>query len=547
MIRFHGPQATHLRRDGLIGDWKLKRTSETTKAMTFLDTFDWRLHKRGMELCVIQQKGKARSIALVNSEGHELVARLPGRRLPSWADELSGDGGDAAMMIAAQVAAGIKRRALLPMGKVQLKQTQIALLDDLEKTIAHISIATPIHDNGLPATQSAAAGIKPLRGYEDEVRAFLKAADIDIDDDVGQPDLLTLAAQQVGRAPLDYQSKINVPMVADDDARTAALKTLRSLMAVLEQNINPVIEDIDQDFLHHFRVACRRIREALSVFRSAFPDDRVQHFRQEFGWVTKVTNVTRDSDVYLLALDGFREQLTEGLADGLDPFETWLRRRRSSSLGAVRRALRSDRFQTLLVEFHRFLEEQEAAALTEGAARPAKQLGDKRIWKIFRRMYAGSRALTDASPEDDVHDIRKLGKKLRYGLEYFKTLYEPDDIGAVITELKALQAVLGDFNDYCVQSHDLEQFAKLIAAGQASDVPPQTLLTLGALIDILNKQRAEARIQCDVAFEQFASEANRKAYRKLFRNKAEDIEPLALDVSAEEQSLAAQETTDQAQ
>jgi CHAD domain-containing protein len=74
---------------------------------------------------------------------------------------------------------------------------------------------------------------------------------------------------------------------------------------------------------------------------------------------------------------------------------------------------------------------------------------------VLRR---GSR-ITDASPAEDLHDLRKWTKELRYLLETLPPTTDPADARAVIKELKALQDVLGTFQDSETQREALHSLA----------------------------------------------------------------------------------------
>ena len=67
--------------------------------------------------------------------------------------------------------------------------------------------------------------------------------------------------------------------------------------------------------------------------------------------------------------------------------------------------------------------------------------------------------IDDDSPDEALHRLRIDAKKLRYLLEFFRALYPPKEIGAVVGALKSLQDNLGDFNDLSVQQGAMRGFA----------------------------------------------------------------------------------------
>jgi CHAD domain-containing protein len=116
---------------------------------------------------------------------------------------------------------------------------------------------------------------------------------------------------------------------------------------------------------------------------------------------------------------------------------------------------------------------------------------------------------------EQLHELRKDCKKLRYLMEFFASLYAPDALGPLIGALKDLLDILGEHQDLAVQAQHLEGFAERMAAeGRA---PARTLLALGALVGRLMERRAQVRAEYAAAFAAFEAAENRAAYRALFK------------------------------
>jgi len=79
-------------------------------------------------------------------------------------------------------------------------------------------------------------------------------------------------------------------------------------------------------------------------------------------------------------------------------------------------------------------------------------------------MVKAGGAIDGETPAERLHDVRILGKKLRYLLEFFRSLYAEEEIDIAIKELKRLQDNLGDFNDYEVQGAAMGRFAEELAS-----------------------------------------------------------------------------------
>jgi CHAD domain-containing protein len=118
-----------------------------------------------------------------------------------------------------------------------------------------------------------------------------------------------------------------------------------------------------------------------------------------------------------------------------------------------------------------------------------------------------------ASPAKALHDLRKSCKKLRYLMEFFQSLYAEEHIKQLIKNLKGLQEVLGDFQDYAVQEENLKLFSEEM---MELKIPANTFLAMGVLIQDLDAHRCKAREEFASKFEVFKQEENRLTFKLLF-------------------------------
>jgi CHAD domain-containing protein len=122
-------------------------------------------------------------------------------------------------------------------------------------------------------------------------------------------------------------------------------------------------------------------------------------------------------------------------------------------------------------------------------------------------------AITVASPPEALHDLRKSCKKLRYLMEFFQSLYAEEKIKLLIKNLKGLQEVLGDFQDYAVQEENLKLISEEM---MALKIHANTFLAIGVLIQDLDAHRSKAREDFASRFEVFKQEENQLTFKLLF-------------------------------
>ena len=252
-------------------------------------------------------------------------------------------------------------------------------------------------------------------------------------------------------------------------ARAALQAVLLQLLDTLEANVAGTIRDIDTEFLHDLRVAVRRTRSALKLAGDVLPASLPARFRPEFKWLGDLTTPTRDLDVYLLGYDEMAAALVSAAPAELEPFHAHLARRRVIEQRALARGLRSARFSRLACDWR--------GALT-GLTVPSRRRARPRTWPpggcAGRTGGCSARAGRSARtpPPDDLHDLRKRCKELRYLLEIFASVFDPQAYQRALKDLKGLQDCLGEFQDRQVQQQELREFADQMIASRAQSPAP---------------------------------------------------------------------------
>ncbi|HEY7746233.1 MAG TPA: CHAD domain-containing protein [Desulfuromonadales bacterium] len=296
----------------------------------------------------------------------------------------------------------------------------------------------------------------------------------------------------------------------------AVRRILQNLLEAMAANEEGTCAARDPEFLHDFRVAVRRTRAALSQIKGVLPAPVLERFRPEFAWLGEITGPTRDLDVFLLRFEGYRESLPEEFREALEPFGRFLEAHHRTEQRRLAGELASPRYRQLKREWADFLAAPGEPETPPDAGRPVAEIAGKRIRKVLRRALREGEAIGDDSPPEDLHELRKTCKKLRYLLEFFRSLYPPQKVARLINALKTLQDNLGDFQDLQVQSAALQKFADQMAA--EGEIPPRSLLAMGMLIDGLQHRQRQARDAFEGRFAEFSREKNLRLFSELFSN-----------------------------
>ena len=503
--------------DRLSGLFRLGPEAGSADERTFFDTFDWRLYGAGY-LLWSEGRGRGRRLMLADRDTRRVVA---GGLRPSklvFSDDLPLE------RMRATLAPVMEMRALLPVATVEITRTRYPLLDDNAKTVArleidHYRVST---DGGTVVNLPLEVVLNAVRGYEDcleEAQATLSELS---EMQPSHRDLLSLALAARGRRPMEYSSKLDISLEPGMRADMAAVRIHRHLLDTLEANMEGTLNDVDSEFLHDLRVAVRRTRSALSQIKGVFEPEVAQRFAPEFGWLGSVTGPTRDLDVFLLEFDKYRDSLPAAQRGDLAPFHEFLIRHQRKAQRALRRHLRGERCTGLLAGWRAFLEQPLPAVvpLAPNGIRPVEEVASARIWRMYRRVLREGRAIGPDSPAEDLHELRKSCKKLRYLIEFFQSLYPEAPIKALVKTLKKLLDNLGEFQDLEVHADHLRDFTGQMM--REDEVPLDTLLAMGGLVTGLLQRQGRARDDFAHRFSQFDTAENRATYKALFKQHPEE-------------------------
>jgi triphosphatase len=242
---------------------------------------------------------------------------------------------------------------------------------------------------------------------------------------------LPFAAVRAAEAPLSPR------MGVSEGFRAIAWSCLGQLLG----NCGEVVRSGDPDAIHQSRVAIRRLRAAFSLFGHSVADARSPIFRAEWNATAASLGPARDLHVLIERVEA---AVAESGADA-DELLQRLRGQRAAATRAAQAALAGTAFQHLLVRFAEWLERGMPEAEEPLTAFAGDVLGRR------RRKLAKARPLT-ALPDDDLHDLRIKGKKLRYAAEFFAALY-PDEKSAKAR--RQFGKALGKLQDHLGSVHDL--------------------------------------------------------------------------------------------
>lgn len=308
-----------------------------------------------------------------------------------------------------------------------------------------------------------------------------------------------------------------------DEAATcgqAVCQILSGLLDALTLNEAGARAAADITCLHDYRVAIRRARVVVGRFGEIMPAEAAAYFSSELRWLGQLTGPLRDADLQLAALRQHHKWLPVELISSLQPLHEYLQQNQKSEHGKFVRVLTDDRYVQFIAYWRAFAAKGHADWSNQAWALFAEAAGAD-IWRLYRKMVRQGRKIGPDSPAEVLHELRKDGKELRYLIEFFDMTTPDHEALNLLRQLRRLQTVLGDHQDFEVQADTLLQFGKQLGLGRSRFY--KTFLALGILAGRLNALQADARDKFAACFEKFSSKRSKRDFRALC--KKQESEP----------------------
>jgi CHAD domain-containing protein len=306
-----------------------------------------------------------------------------------------------------------------------------------------------------------------------------------------------------------------VPQVSIDRSTPAAALLVTewsAYLAAMRANLPGVLDDVDTEFLHDFRVAVRRTRSTLKLGRPVLPQEVTDRWEPAMKWLSALTTPVRDLDVHQLDLPVMAGWLVAADPDDLQTFAVQLRRRRSAARRSLVRGLRSARFRRVLSGWEDVLADFSRLPRAQATRLTAGELAYRSIGRRYQRVMRDGAAITPDSPAEALHSLRHRCKELRYALELFAPVGDEAAGKRAVADLKDLQDVLGRFQDADVQKQTIYGFTEEMRAAHA---PTKALMAMGELVAHLEADQRQAREGFDRAFARLGRPSSRQRMRLL--------------------------------
>ncbi len=404
-------------------------------------------------------------------------------------------------------------RALMTMSECVLTIDNFNLQNSNGKTLIFFQLIAIYRKESDQIPLSLQAQLTPITGYQKEYDQA-----VELLEDLGgfEPSLNPVDSLlgALGVTPEPYTVKPDLSIEAFMPARAAANSIISQLIEKQRLTEPGVIDDIDTEFVHHFRVSLRMTRAAVAQLKVVYPEQDVVMLKERFGKLGRETNHLRDLDVLILDKPRYLSLLPASLSDGLLPMFDDFERERVAEVKRIASWLTSAAYRTEISELQALFEKSYPARETEWSEKPSIVLAVNRIMKRYKAIRKAALKISNDTPDEAIHSIRIDCKKLRYLLYFFGSLFDKKQLQTATKQLKLLQDKLGIFNDLTVQGQYLENYLQETEHREKKDI--YLIAALGGLIATLHAMQLIERQNCISELHAFSSETNQQLFTHAF-------------------------------
>lgn len=310
--------------------------------------------------------------------------------------------------------------------------------------------------------------------------------------------------QTAGLRIPDFDEPVEVAKPGPDDPLPGLIyRYLGRQVRMLKLQEPRAWEGIDPAGVHQMRVAIRRFRSILRIFRWALPDT-ADHLNDELRWLAKTLGYARDADVLGEAIPCYRDVIADAAPDGLASYDLYVNDAKLGAYAELTAVLDSDRYAGLVRELERLLadgptrESQQrygSLSISDGAAGA--------VQSAVERVLLRGRKIRKHSLARDLHKLRIDAKRLRYLLDFLGEA-EPRRWGVMNAAVRELQDLLGPHQDACMACAALEDCAKSIVDRDSDALP-----TMRRLVEFEEQRVRTCREEIPAAWAAFEKIAER--------------------------------------
>ena len=223
-------------------------------------------------------------------------------------------------------------------------------------------------------------------------------------------------------------------------------KILNSLLEEIKGEMPGVIEGKNDENMHNFRVAVRRTKTLLKIFRKYLSGDGV-YFKKKLTKIMKETQRKRDLDVLIKSLDLYVKEEKEEIRLKIE-------KEIRIEQGRVLSIIGSREFNGFIADLEEAVKKGTLFVNKLNETEPAEHfsLMIKKTYKKLRIIIKNT-----SLDNEELHILRLVFKEFRYILEFSADVIKQDMIIKIINDVKKIQEALGAAHDKIVQINNFKK------------------------------------------------------------------------------------------
>lgn len=280
-----------------------------------------------------------------------------------------------------------------------------------------------------------------------------------------------------------------------------------------------IIQDIDSEFIHDYRVTLRRLRSLAKLSRDFFNESefKLLSILKDFQ---KKTNALRDADVLLSKENYFYEKFPEQ-KESLNLFFRHLKIYRDEESKKVSEYISSEEYKTCIFELEKMLLQKEKIFNSETSLHATTfQIVRRLLFKQAKKIIKEAKFIIDEGDYNLLHKFRLRLKNFRYTLEFYRKGLKKKKAKKIFAILKNVQDFLGEYQDLNSHQIKLKKISEKLFAGKNLIEPEGFRKELNYFIEKFEEEK-KALIQ--TYQENVLSNVNKSFLKKLRKSFSDKI------------------------
>ena len=491
--------------------YQLSHTAKSTQRVTYLDTFDWRIWRKG-DVLEYHEFNRQKKLVWRTIAHQKVYMEIPVDECPDFINDIPD-------WLMPQVLYEVTRpRALVEQVSSKIETQLYDIRDSNDKIIGRLSVIREhqrLNNNRLGKALPMRLYVEPMRGYDKAFSRVLKAIEESGLAGYGKDPLVQLLAMDE-RSPCDYSTRLRLKLSPQQRVDAASKQIMLQLIQIMQVNEYGIRDDIDTEFLRDYRFALQRVYALLQQLKQVIPENTRQRFVDDLIWLEEKTSRLFELNNWLLDFDAYRLMVDESHRVFLDELHGWLRTQRHAELVQIAQLFASEDYTKFMKRWRVFLEcEIPDHSVLKRAEQPVDKVSVRRIWKTYQLLLDYKDKDLPRLLQIDLAKMNQVTSALHDLLTLYSMLYPHGKALDMIRELR----VFADALSGCVGNQRQIQ----VLRGLIRDMKQQGLgqdktgTAMNELLNCMLDHQSGCLRDLAALFADITSSQTHKRYEKLYR------------------------------